>query len=105
MVDGVFDLDRFGVEEGLAGDAGDFVRFDAIGSTFTAEFGDGSTTNFLNLAAVNAEFGASFINNTAGTMISADNGDGSFTVSIIPEPGSLALLGIGGLMLGLRRRR
>ena len=90
---------------GMAGDAGDFVRFDAIGSSFTAEYGDGATTNFLDLTAVNAEFGASFINNTVGTMVASDNGDGSFTVSVVPEPGSLALLGIGSLMLGLRRRR
>jgi hypothetical protein len=35
-----------------------------------------------------------------------DNQDGSFTVAavLIPEPASMALLGLGGLMLIARRR-
>lgn len=37
-------------------------------------------------------------------QIVTDGADGSI-VTVIPEPGSLALLGIGGVLIGVRRRR
>lgn len=78
------------------------VSFDALGSAFTAKFG----ADFVDLAAVNAQLGSSFVDNTGNGLVATDNFNGTFTVSlVVPEPASVALLGVGGFMLFPRRRR
>jgi hypothetical protein len=77
------------------------VSFDAAGAEFTANFGG----DFADISAVNAELGDSFVDTTGGGLAATDNGDGTFTVTVVPEPASAALMGFGGLMLLPRRRR
>lgn len=70
----------------------------------------GTSTNFGTLAADEPVLDVSSLNsgssveisftNTAETWISEVDFDG-----VVPEPGSLALLGLGGLLIGTRRRR
>ena len=84
----------------LDGYAGNFFDFTAAGASLTADFGG----DFADLTAVNAAIGTHFISTTAQTLGAADNLDDTFTVSIIPEPGSLALLALGALGLFRRRR-
>jgi len=76
----------FGTTEGGAWIEGDFT-------------GDGAI-DFLDLSALAGNFGNSA--SLAADLEAA--GLGEFTASLVPEPGSLALLGLGGLAL-LRRRR
>ena len=45
-----------------------------------------------------------FRSSTNETLVATNNGDGTFTVSAVPEPSSLALLGLGGLLVSRRRR-
>ena len=80
-----------------------FFDLRVIGSTVTADFG----VDFADIDAVRAATGdgLTFRSSTMVTLSAEDNMDGTFTVTAVPEPGSLALLGFGGLMLGLRRRR
>ncbi len=42
---------------------------------------------------------------TGNGLMVTDNLNNTFTVSIIPELSSFLLLGLGGMVLGLRRRR
>jgi hypothetical protein len=90
---------------GLTDDTGDYVSFEAAGSTFTAGFGG----SFVDETAVTDAFGDSFRLGGAlaldGSTLSYKDNGGTFTVSVVPEPSTTALLGLGGLALILRRRK
>jgi hypothetical protein len=81
-------------------DSGDYVSFQAAGGTFTANFGG----QLPDLATITAQFGDSFQDTTGNGLTATDNQDGSFTVSVIPEPSGALLAGLA-CGLGLMRRR
>ena len=88
------------VLSGLTNQATNFVSFQSADSTFTAEFGG----QFADITDVTAQLGDSFKDTTGNGLAAVDNLDGSFTVSVVPEPGA-PLLGALGVLLLLRRRR
>jgi hypothetical protein len=86
-----------GAITGLATRENSFASFDAPGSIFTAPFGDGVDTDFVDIAAVNAAIGDSFINNTDEDLVVQDNQDGTFTITsggTIPVINDLAITSI-----------
>jgi len=87
----------------VTGDLDDKVTFAAVGSTFTAPLTNAGG-DFAVITDVSNAFGTHFIDSTGNGLIATDNGNGTFTVSVAPEPGSLALLGLGGLLVSRRRR-
>ncbi len=89
---------RNSVESGTS-----WFDFTELGASFTAEFGGDV---FTDLSFVN-EFideGAFFRSTSSLALAAVDHGDGTFTVTAIPEPTAALLGGLGFLML-LRRRR
>lgn len=71
--------------------------------TFTVQGGNGPLFDFSAVA------GASTV--PAGTQINIEHNSGNggsqmtqFTISVVPEPGSLALMSLGGLLIARRRR-
>lgn len=84
----------------LDGHAGNFFDLTAAGASVTANFGG----DFADLTAVNAAIGTHFISTTTQPLGAADNTDGTFTVSVIPEPGTMMALAMSALCV-LRRRR
>lgn len=90
----------------LLGDAGDFVSFEAVGSTFT--FDKGGVEGYFNDASdVTGAFGDSFRVDGAlsgnGSLNLTDDGS-AWTITAVPEPSSLAFLGLGTLLFARRRR-
>jgi hypothetical protein len=85
-----------------SGDADDFVSFEALGSSFTAVYGGDFTTVADVNNAVTA--GVHFKDTTGNGLVVTDNG-GSFTITVIPEPASLAMGLVGLTLIAARRRR
>ena len=79
--------------------ANNYISFNAIGSTFTAAYGG----QLADLATVTGQFGDSF-KDTTGFGLKATDNVSTFSVTVIPEPGTLGLLGLAGLGLFARRR-
>jgi len=80
--------------------ADNYVSFNNAGSIFTADFGG----QLADLGTVTGQFGDSFKDTTLNGLKATDNLNGTFTISVIPEP-STALLGALGFLALLRRRR
>lgn len=104
-----------GNPEGFRINAGELITFSVSGATVTGP--TGATANFLGFDAIDIDLqgGTAVVDLAAGTFTGltgtgaagtrAMNVDLSFSISPIPEPSSVALLGLGGLALIVRRRR
>lgn len=77
-----------GTVQGLATRADSKAFFNAIGSSLTIPYGDGVSTDFADVAAVNAQIGDSFVDNTGRGLVVTDNGS-SFTILVPPPPGTM----------------
>lgn len=80
----------------ISGQSGTGSGFDSDGFLVTAQLNGGAVTTLYSSATALPSGGISFVSQNGFI----DN----LTVSIIPEPASIALMGLGGLMM-LRRRR
>lgn len=103
---GAVDITGELVESQLVGDAGDYVSFNEIDSTFT--FAKGSSAGqFQTATDVTNAYGTAFVVggsiSSFGTLELTDNGS-TWTITAVPEPASLMLLGAGSLFVMMRRR-
>jgi hypothetical protein len=95
-------------ETPLLGDTGDYASFEALGSTLT--FTKGSVDGQFNDATdVTNAFGDSFrlgggLDSSNAELQLTDGGSTWTIIAIVPEPATLSLLAIGGLLM-IRRRR
>lgn len=94
--------------------SGDHVKFDlgetvnlteGVNYAFYASFTEAGATFRPRVgSSVNASHPGALVNGAVGTL--KTNQDLEFYLTgTVPEPGSLALLGLGGLLIGSRRRR
>ena len=100
------ELELVGVTPGLSvGDAAGNVLMDSAGDTADL-FDDAGTfepTFFTDASAAPGVYSASFqLNDNSGTYLSS--GTFHFDFTVVPEPTSLSLLGMGGVALQRRRR-
>lgn len=88
--------------DGTGNDRFEIVYSDSVG-TFNHTFDTTSPTLFTPSATLPFGVGREFGVNLSTAVIDIDN----FQVSVIPEPSTLLLSGLGALLLGLfaRRRR
>ena len=94
-------------ESDITGDAGDYVSFEALGSTFTFNKGD-AAGKFDDASDVTNAFGDSFklggsLNSGNAALELTDGGTKWTITAVVPEPATLAVAAVG--LLGLRRRR
>ena len=61
-------------------------------------------TTGLSSGSYSLDLSATLLNDDGAQPITFDL-DGATTVTIVPEPTSIALFGLGGLVIGMRRRR
>lgn len=96
-------LDAIDMLRSAVGPGNSYIDFLASGSTFTADFG----ADFADLAAVQTSITNSvFFKSTAMLSLGAvDNTDGTFTVSVVPEPASSSIAALGLLSLACLRRK
>jgi hypothetical protein len=91
----------------LTNAANNYISFNALGSTFTADFG-GQLPDISTIEAQlgnSFRFGGSLIGDPNVFLDTTDNGNGTFSIiAAIPEP-STALLSAFGILALLRRRR
>ncbi len=86
--------------------ANNYVSFDAYGSVFNADLGGQLSDEATILGQFGDSFrlGGSLASDPNAALSFTDNGNSTFTVTVIPEP-STALLSALGLLALLRRRR
>ena len=81
------------------------IELDTTAAAWTAKFfvngGEVASHTYVTNPTINYVALGDWHAESGGNDGSLDN----FTLSQIPEPGSLALLGLGGLLIGARRRR
>ena len=104
--DADIELELVGLTPGLSvGDDAGNVLMDSVGDTVDLFDGTGTfaPTFFTDASAAPGVYSASFqLNDNSGTFLSS--GTFHFDFTVVPEPGGLALLALGGVGL-LRRRR
>jgi len=89
------------VDANYGSTVGTNITFNDAGSSFTAAYGG----QFVDFASVLADANSVFATESGVANFDyVDNGT-SFTMTYIPEPTSVSLLGLGGLMLVTRRKR
>lgn len=89
-------------------DNGDDLYYSIDGGTTEVKFVDGSsnfTTDWVEFT-INVDDSATSLTLWLGAIQNGDDfiGFDTITVSGVPEPGSIALLGLGGLLVARRRR-
>ncbi|MBK1856433.1 PEP-CTERM sorting domain-containing protein [Verrucomicrobiaceae bacterium 5K15] len=100
-------IEMFNGNNNVARINGDFNSLgSSIGSGVGTDLtiGDGGTVSTFTFTATDAEGVLTFTDASDGTS-GIDTGLDNISITAVPEPGSAALLGLGGLALLLRRRK
>ena len=96
------------INSNLTDDPGDYISFEELGSVFTADFGG----QLPDLTTIEGQYGDSFriggslASNPLVSLVTTDNGDGTFTITTnIPEPSTAILAALGLMGVCFRRRK